>query len=47
MEKKIIGNKSTLLSHLGHQVKQLLSTISKNLKTGTHLINIPTETPPS
>ena len=47
MEKIIIGYKSTPLSHLSHQVKQLLITISKNLKTDTHLINIPTETPPS
>ena len=31
MEKKIIGNKSTPLSHLDHPVKQLLTTISKNL----------------
>ena len=47
MEKRIIGNKSTPLSHLGHQVKQLLTTISKNIKIDSHLINIPTETPPS
>ena len=31
MEKKIIGNKSTPLSHPDHPVKQLLTTISKNL----------------
>ena len=35
------------MSYLGHQVKQLLITISKNFKTDTHLINIPTETPPT
>ena len=44
MEKRIIGNKSTHLSHLGHQVKQLLTTISKNLKINIHLINILRET---
>ena len=47
MDKKIIGNKSTPLSHLGHQVKQLITTISKNFKIDPHLINILTETPPS
>ena len=47
MEKRIIGNKSTPLSHPGHQVKQLLNNISKNLKIDSHLINIPTETPPT
>ena len=47
MEKKIIGNKSMPLSHLGHQVKQLLIAISRNLTTDTCLINIPTETSPS
>ena len=46
MEKRILCNKSTFLCNLGHQVKQLLTTISKNLKIDSHLINIPTETPP-
>ena len=44
MENRIIANKSTPLSHLGHQVKQLLTTISKNFKIDCHLINIPIET---
>ena len=42
MEKSIIGNKSLRLSYLGHQFKQLLTFFSKNLKIGSHLINIPT-----
>ena len=46
-EKRIIGNKSITLSLLGHQVKQLLITNSKNLKIDSHLINILTETSPS
>ena len=44
MEKRILGNKSTPLFHLGHQVKQLLTLISKNLKIDIHLINILRET---
>lgn len=47
MEKRTIGNKSTHLSHLGHQVKELLITISTNLSIDSHLINMATETTPS
>ena len=42
MKKKILANKSPLLSHLGHQADKLLHIISGNLKTDTHCINIPT-----
>ena len=43
MKKKILANKSPLLSYLGHQADKLLHTTSKNLKNDTHCINIPTE----
>ena len=46
MDKKM-KNKLTPLSYLGHLVKQVLSKISKDLKTGTQQIKIPKEIPPS
>ena len=46
MGKNVTSKTSTPLTHLGHQVKQVLTVMSKHEKISINAIQIPSEIPP-